>query len=118
MSVLSTLRRRLTKDILGGRFRNRKKAKTLSAESGHFVLEPLEPRLLLAADPLAIAGTVSALAAAADQPPTAALTAPAANTPLSGTVTVSATAADDVGVAGVQFLLDGAVLAAEDTKSP
>src|SRR5262245_59432186 len=72
MSVLSNLRQRLTKEILGGRFRNRKKAKTLSAESGHFVLEALEPRLLLAADPFAIAGTVSAVT-----PPTAVLTAAA-----------------------------------------
>src|SRR5262245_57873143 len=63
MSVLSTLRRRLTKEILGGR-----KTKTLSAESGPFVLETLEPRLLLSADPLAIAGTVNAAA-----PPTAVL---------------------------------------------
>ena len=35
-----------------------------------------------------------------------------------GTVTVSATAADNVGVAGVQFLLDGANLGAEDTAAP
>ena len=34
------------------------------------------------------------------------------------TVTVSATAADNVGVAGVQFKLDGANLGAEDTTSP
>ena len=33
-------------------------------------------------------------------------------------MTVSATAADNVGVAGVQFLLDGAPLAAEDTTAP
>ena len=119
MSVLVTLRRRLIKRILGTRFQTHKKRTTSSAESGHFVLEALEPRLLLSADPFAITGTVSAAAAAADTvPPTAALTAPAANTPLAGTVTVSATASDDVGVAGVQFLLDGAVLGAEDTTSP
>ncbi len=35
------------------------------------------------------------------------LTAPAAGATVSGTVTVSATASDNVGVAGVQFLLDG-----------
>ncbi|HWA24514.1 MAG TPA: Ig-like domain-containing protein, partial [Lacunisphaera sp.] len=45
----------------------------------------------------------------ADQtPPTIRLTAPNAGAPLSGTATVSATAADDVAVTGVQFQLDGA----------
>ena len=34
------------------------------------------------------------------------------------TVTVRATASDDVGVVGVQFLLDGAPLGAEDTTAP
>ena len=49
--------------------------------------------------------------------PTVSLTAPAAAT-VSGTVTLSATATDNVGVAGVQFKLDGAKLGAEDTSSP
>ena len=41
--------------------------------------------------------------------PTVSMTAPANNSTVSGTaVTVSATAADNIGVAGVQFLLDGA----------
>ncbi len=50
--------------------------------------------------------------------PTIAMTAPADGATVTGTVTVSATAADNVGVAGVQFLLDGANLGAEDTSSP
>ena len=37
---------------------------------------------------------------------------------MSGTVTVTATATDDLGVAGVQFQLDGADLGAEDTGAP
>ncbi len=37
---------------------------------------------------------------------------------VSGTVAVSATAADNVGVAGVQFQLNGANLGAEDTSAP
>ena len=37
---------------------------------------------------------------------------------MSGTVTVSANASDNVGVVGVQFLLDGAALGAEDTVAP
>ena len=49
--------------------------------------------------------------------PTVLLTAPAAGT-VSGTVAVSASAADNVGVAGVQFRLDGVNLGTEDTASP
>ena len=37
---------------------------------------------------------------------------------MSGTVTVSANAADNVGVVGVQFFVDGNALGAEDTTSP
>jgi hypothetical protein len=51
-------------------------------------------------------------------PPTVSLTAPAAGATVSGTVGVTADAADDKGVAGVQFLLDGAPLGAEDTSAP
>jgi hypothetical protein len=47
------------------------------------------------------------------------MTAPADASTASGTaVTVSATATDNVGVVGVQFLLDGVALGAEDTTSP
>ena len=51
-------------------------------------------------------------------PPGASVTAPAAGSVVSGAVTVSANASDNVGVAGVQFLLDGASLGAEDTTGP
>ena len=51
-------------------------------------------------------------------PPTVSLTAPAQGATLSGTVTVSATAADNVGVAGVTFLLDGAAIGSEDVTAP
>jgi glucose/arabinose dehydrogenase len=50
-------------------------------------------------------------------PPTAQITSPAAGG-VSGTVTVTAAATDDQGVAGVQFQLDGANLGAEDTGAP
>ena len=46
------------------------------------------------------------------------MTAPAAGATVSATTTVTASAADNVGVAGVQFLLDGANLGAEDTTAP
>ncbi|MCB9775765.1 MAG: FG-GAP repeat protein [Nitrospiraceae bacterium] len=50
-------------------------------------------------------------------PPAVTLTAPSAG-PVSGTVTVSASASDNVGVTGVQFRLQGANLGAEDTTNP
>jgi Bacterial Ig domain len=49
--------------------------------------------------------------------PTVTITAPATGT-VSGTTKVSATASDNVGVAGVQFKLNGANLGAEDTQAP
>ncbi|MBI4425945.1 MAG: hypothetical protein HY554_19600, partial [Elusimicrobia bacterium] len=51
-------------------------------------------------------------------PPTVALTAPAGGALLRGAVAVAASAADDRGVAGVQFLLDDQALGAEDTAPP
>src|SRR5215467_10533173 len=51
-------------------------------------------------------------------PPSVSITSPANGQTVSGTVTVSASASDNVGVAGVQFRLDGANLGAEDTASP
>ena len=51
-------------------------------------------------------------------PPSVSLTAPANNSTVSGSTTVSATASDNVGVVGVQFQLDGAPLGGEDTTAP
>ncbi|PYS96555.1 MAG: hypothetical protein DMF50_04275, partial [Acidobacteria bacterium] len=51
-------------------------------------------------------------------PPTVSITSPAGGATVSGTTAVSASASDNVGVVGVQFLLDGAALGAEDTTSP
>jgi Bacterial Ig domain len=51
-------------------------------------------------------------------PPSASITSPASGQTVQGTITVSAGASDNVGVAGVQFLLDGASLGAEDTSAP
>jgi hypothetical protein len=51
-------------------------------------------------------------------PPTVSLTAPLTGQTVSGTITVSASASDVVGVAGVQFKLDAANLGAEVTSSP
>jgi Bacterial Ig domain len=51
-------------------------------------------------------------------PPSVAVTSPTGGSTVSGTVTVSATASDNVGVVGVQFKLDGGNLGAEDTTAP
>src|SRR5439155_16734418 len=51
-------------------------------------------------------------------PPTVTMTAPTAGATVAGTVTVLASAADNVGVLGVQFKLDGTNLAAEVTTAP
>src|SRR5262249_7090072 len=51
-------------------------------------------------------------------PPTVSISAPANGAAVTGSITVSASASDNVGVAGVQFKLDGANLGAEDTTSP
>lgn len=50
--------------------------------------------------------------------PTVSLTAPSNNAQLTGTVTVSATASDNVAVAKVEFYRDGSTLLGTDTTSP
>ncbi len=52
-------------------------------------------------------------------PPTVSMTAPEGGATVSGSsVPLAATASDASGIAGVQFLLDGSPLGAEDTSSP
>jgi hypothetical protein len=51
-------------------------------------------------------------------PPTVSIAAPTAGATVAGTVTVTATATDNVGVVGVQFQLDGASLGAEVATPP
>ena len=63
--------------------------------------------------------TLEATAGACDTtPPTVSITAPAAGATVANTVSVTANAADNDQVSGVQFRLDGANLGAEDTASP
>ena len=50
--------------------------------------------------------------------PTVALTAPADGATVTGVVSLTANAADNVGVSGVRFRLDGADLGVEDTAAP
>jgi hypothetical protein len=51
-------------------------------------------------------------------PPTVAVTAPTAGATISGTVTLTANASDDVGVAGLRFQVDGQSVANEDNSAP
>src|SRR5262249_28404815 len=83
LRTVKTLKRRLLD-------RRARRARNSSQTSGtELLFETLEPRLLLAADPVA-------LAAADTTPPTVSLTQPAAI--VSGTVSLAATASDDIGV--------------------
>ena len=50
--------------------------------------------------------------------PSVTMTSPAANASVAGTITLSATASDNAGVAGVQFTLDGVNLGVERTAAP
>lgn len=51
-------------------------------------------------------------------PPVVSTTSPLPGTTVSGTTTITANASDNVGVAGVQFMVDGTNLGAEDTTAP
>jgi glucose/arabinose dehydrogenase len=74
-------------------------------------------RALATAEIQADMNTAVAPPAADTQAPTVQLTSPPPGS-VSGTVNVAATAADDRGVAGVRFRLDGNTLGAEDTSAP
>ncbi|MGZ5474966.1 MAG: Ig-like domain-containing protein, partial [Thermoanaerobaculia bacterium] len=50
--------------------------------------------------------------------PSVAITSPSGGATVNGTVQVSASASDNVGVAGVRFYLDGSPLGVEDTTAP
>src|SRR5205823_1329170 len=51
-------------------------------------------------------------------PPSVSMTAPTAGTTVTGTITVSANASDNVGVGGVQFRRDAVNIGAEDLAAP
>jgi len=62
--------------------------------------------------------TVTTPAPSDTTPPTVSMTAPGEGATVTGTTKLTATASDASGIAGVQFLLDGSPLGAEDTSSP
>ena len=51
-------------------------------------------------------------------PPTVSITSPSQNATVTGTVTITADAADNVGVAGVRFRVNGQDVGTEDTSAP
>ena len=51
-------------------------------------------------------------------PPTVAITSPSPGASVRGAISIAAAASDNVGVAGVQFKIDGANFGAEDTSAP
>jgi hypothetical protein len=51
-------------------------------------------------------------------PPTVGITAPVQGATVAGLFTINATASDNVGVAGVQFMVNGVNLGSEDTSAP
>lgn len=64
-------------------------------------------------------GTVTFATTAPDiTPPTVAITTPADASTVQNTITVTADATDETTVLGVQFMLDGTALGAEDTTAP
>ncbi|MCX8194611.1 MAG: Ig-like domain-containing protein [Candidatus Micrarchaeota archaeon] len=62
--------------------------------------------------------TISQAAQQDTTPPTVSITSPANGSTVNGTITITATASDNVAVAGVQFKVDGANLGSEDTTAP
>ena len=65
-----------------------------------------------------VAGMPLAVNAADRRPPAVRITSPVSGAFVSGTITVSASATDNRGVAGVQFKYNGINLGAEDTTAP
>jgi hypothetical protein len=51
-------------------------------------------------------------------PPQVSMTSPVGGSQVSNTISLAATASDNIGVAGVQFFVDGAAIGAEDTSAP
>ena len=65
-----------------------------------------------------VPGTVTAPPPPDTTPPTVSITSPTNGATVPATVTITASAADNVGVAGVQFRIDGVNFGAEDTTAP
>jgi hypothetical protein len=94
--------------------------------TGDYRLELSSPYARLATDASDLGADMDALSAAmsaAPAPtdtaaPTVQVSSPVAGTVVSGTITLSAAATDDIGVVAVQFAVDGVPIGAEDTAAP
>jgi len=86
---------------------------TTSSAGGTHVLSAV------ARDAAGVIGTAAPVNVTVDNvPPSVSITAPASGAMVSGTITVSASATDNIGVVGVQFKVDGMYLGAELTTGP
>jgi hypothetical protein len=92
----------------------------ISWTAGGIVLKPGANVITVTARDAAGNKTVATLTATMTDvtAPTVTLTAPTAGASVTGAVNITATATDNIGVAGVQFRLDGANLGAEKTTAP
>ena len=73
----------------------------------------------VARDAAGVTGTAAPVLVTVDNfPPSVSITAPASGAMVSGTITVSASATDNIGVVGVQFKVDDMYLGAELTTGP
>ncbi|HEX6706591.1 MAG TPA: PQQ-dependent sugar dehydrogenase [Albitalea sp.] len=92
---------------------------TPTSAGTHTLTARATDNLGLATTSAAVVVTVGAGGGPDTQAPTAALTAPANFADnLSGTISLTASATDNVGVAGVEFQVDGVIVGSEDTASP
>jgi hypothetical protein len=73
----------------------------------------------VARDAAGVIGAAAPVSVTVDNvPPSVSITAPASSAMVSGTITISASATDNVGVFGVQFKVDGMYLGAQITTAP
>ena len=99
---------------------------TTTAASGRMTVAPTATTTYLGTVTNAIGATatcsailaVNAQATPDTIPPSVSLTVPANGATVSGTTNITATASDNVGVAGVQFQLDGKNIGAKDATAP
>ncbi len=67
---------------------------------------------------VSVSGTTQTISSSDTTSPSVSVIAPVSGFTASGTITLSASATDNVGVAGVQFRVDGLNVGSEDTTSP
>jgi chitodextrinase len=106
-------------------FLNGSKVGTTTSTSNTYTGLSCATSYTLAVDAFDAAGNSSARSTATastmacdSTPPSVSITAPVGGSTVSGTVTVSANASDNAGVASVQFMLDGTKLGAADGSPP